>query len=141
MTTIYRIENVHGRGFYNAGGFKLAGVSGNETRHQPAPKNDPKLKPYFGRGFFGGWEAIADPAAEWSDNHVLRFGFHTIRQLKNWLNNGVWCEKLDHAGYVVSVYDAKDRILGKTQAIFNIRTAKKIGTERLISLPDKKAAA
>lgn len=104
---VYRIEDVGGKGMYWCGLWDCAvGERGDTARH-PCPEDDSRL-----------WQNYRK-RPEGCIVH-FHFGFASIAQLRAWLYQDEWLERMHELGGVLKVYDVDDEhvVLGNAQVMF-----------------------
>lgn len=119
MPLVYRIEMPSGRGLYRCG-LPCDDELEDDMRH-PTPSDDAELWPY--------WKGM-----DYRERDQMRFGYATIAQLKSWVYKKSWRKKIKDHGLVVSVYRARFVRVGSAQAVFRLKTAKKIGEIDILDL-------
>lgn len=119
MPLVYRIEMPNGVGMYRCY-LACADDIQDDMRH-PTPTEDAELWPF--------WKDMG-----YRERGQMRFGYATIAQLKSWVYKKSWRKKIKDHGLVVSVYRARFVRVGSAQAVFRLRTAKKIGEIDILDL-------
>ena len=120
MPIVYRVETVDGIGMYGCG-VNCVNFEMDDDRRHPLPKDDAELSVF--------WERLSS-----DDRDGIRFGFSSIDQLKSWIYKKSWRKEIAKSGLIVSVYRARFVRVGATQAVFKLKTAKKIGTVDILNL-------
>lgn len=120
MPIIYRVETVDGIGIYGAG-VRCANLEMDDSRRHPLPTEDAELSDFWGK-------------MSLCDRGGIRFGYSSINQLKSWIYKKSWRKEIAKSGLIVSVYRARFVRVGATQAVFKLKTAKKIGTVDILNL-------
>jgi len=117
---VYRVEDkITGRGMYRCG-LRCAGNMQHDMRH-PDANQDAELRAY--------WQST-----DYVEREEIYFAFATVAQLKAWIYKDSWRKEIAKEGLVVSVYSARFIRIGATQAVFRLRTAKKIGEVDILNL-------
>ena len=111
MKTVYRIELPDGTGMYRCGTNSVGAgdiFDFNEVQHS-IPDDDSLLAK---RRVI---EGVSDIQLR-----LYRFGFDSVRQVRNWVYKDAWLIALHDSGFVISEYLCNDYdvIVGHTQAIF-----------------------
>lgn len=103
---VFRIEDANGKGMYGGGMWdQVVGPHGEPDRH-PCPNEDSRL-----------WGNYLKRPEVVYDFH---FGFSSIAQLRAWLYQDEWLERMHELGGVLKVYDVDDEhvVLGNAQVMF-----------------------
>ena len=128
MSTIYRIEDIKGRGPYR-GVCDIQSAFDDEPRH-PVPRNDSKLcetaSHLFRKDPYGPYGAIFD-----APNFV--FGYSSIKQLRAWFYKDEPLRILHKNGYSLLHLEG-ECYHGNSQAIINKTTMKVLSTTSLLTL-------
>ena len=112
MKTVYRIERHDGTGMYrcaNNSTVSALDIMGYDDMQHPMPDDDSLLAK---RRVI---EGVSDIQLR-----LYRFGFDSVRQVRNWVYKDAWLIALHDSGFVISEYLCNDYdvIVGHTQAIF-----------------------
>lgn len=108
---VWRFETPSGRGMYDVNAFGLA------TSRQPNPHEDEPLMEDAMRVFGDCWIR--------GEHH---FGFRSIKQMKQWVHQRSWRERLEAHGLVLAQYEVpRDQVaIGRTQVYFDRSYATKV---------------
>lgn len=117
LKTVYRIEDADCRGMYCTDStiflpeeFEVDGIHVDAKVHHPTPQNDALIIENMHK-------------QDMCINKYHQFGFNSIEQLRKWIFNDYWIDKLHKHGFFLSIIQIEERyfIDGNTQVIFDSR--------------------
>lgn len=110
MTTLYRVQNLEGKGIYATGAASMTGMSSGYSPRHPSPRDDSKLMEQIMLRFGN------------ADIHGRLFAFGSLEQLKMWVYMDLWRSGLHDMGFNICVIEIPDNCcaIGDTQAVFEL---------------------